>query len=85
MAKKDTKTKVVKTKDDSKNKTVAELRNDLLIARKSLHDGTLTNPHAIKAIRKEIARKLTEESAAKLEQNQEPKAKAKVKDEKGAK
>ena len=50
---------------DSKTKTVKELRADLLIARKSLYDGTLTNPHAIKSIRKEIARKLTAENAAK--------------------
>ena len=48
-------------------KTVAELRQDLLMARKGLYDGTLANPHHIKAIRKEIARKLTAENAAKEE------------------
>ncbi|MBQ3309526.1 50S ribosomal protein L29 [Candidatus Saccharibacteria bacterium] len=46
---------------ENKAKTLAELRQELLIARKSLHEGTLTNPHAIKAIRKEIARKMTAE------------------------
>ncbi|MBP5675141.1 50S ribosomal protein L29 [Candidatus Saccharibacteria bacterium] len=44
-------------------KTVAELKADLLLARKGLYDGTLANPHHIKAIRKEIARKLTAEKA----------------------
>jgi ribosomal protein L29 len=55
------------TKADSSKKTVAELNNDLLMARKGLYDGTLANPHHIKAIRKEIARKLTAENAAKEE------------------
>ena len=56
-----------KTAPDMSKKTVAELKADLLMARKGLYDGTLTNPHHIKAIRKEIARKLTAENAAKEE------------------
>ncbi|MBP5675271.1 50S ribosomal protein L29 [Candidatus Saccharibacteria bacterium] len=51
-------------KVDLSKKTVEELRSDLLLARKGLFDGTLTNPHYIKAIRKEIARKLTAENKA---------------------
>lgn len=66
MADKKTTKKAPKTADMSK-KTVAELKNDLLLARKGLYDGTLANPHHIKAIRKEIARKLTAENAAKEE------------------
>ena len=88
MVKDKTKTKVVKAKADNKNKTVAELRADLLITQKSLHDGTLTNPHAIKSIKKEIARKLTAENAARIEAAGEPKAKAKAakaEDKKGTK
>ena len=54
-------------KVDLSKKTVAELRADLLLAQKGLFDGTLTNPHYIKAIRKEIARKLTAENAPKEE------------------
>jgi ribosomal protein L29 len=54
-------------KADFSKKTVAELKNDLLMAQKGLFDGTLANPHHIKAIRKEIARKLTAENAAKEE------------------
>lgn len=50
-------------KAEAKAKTVAELRADLLTARKSLYDGTLSNPHAIKATRKAIARALTAENA----------------------
>lgn len=56
-----------KTTPDMSKKTVAELRADLLMAQKGLFDGTLANPHHIKAIRKEIARKLTAENAAKEE------------------
>ncbi len=67
MAKKETTTKVKKaTKADKSNKTVAELRADLLTARKSLYDGTLQNPHAVKAARKEVARALTRERAAEI-------------------
>jgi ribosomal protein L29 len=56
-----------KTTPDMSKKTVIELRQDLLNAKKGLHDGTLVNPHHIKTIRKEIARKLTAESLAKAE------------------
>ena len=49
------------------NKTVAELKQDLLNAKKGLHDGTLANPHHIQTIRKAIARKMTAESLAKEE------------------
>ena len=34
-------------------------QNELLQTQKSLHDGTLHNPHAIKTIKREIARILT--------------------------
>lgn len=40
-------------------------RADLLVAQKGLLDGTLQNPHAIKATRKEIARLLTKINAEK--------------------
>ena len=56
--------KATKKTAPKSEKTVAELRQDLLMARKGLYDGTLANPHHIKAIRKEIARKLTAENAA---------------------
>ena len=85
MAKDKTKTKVVKTKEDVANKTVAELKADLTIAQKSLHEGTLTNPHAIKAIKKAIARKMTLENAAKVAEDKEPKIAAKDTKEKGVK
>ena len=65
MAGKTTVKKAPKT--DLSKKTVAELKSDLLLAQKGLFDGTLANPHHIKAIRKEIARKLTAENAAKEE------------------
>ncbi len=55
--------KTTKKAPDMSKKTVAELKADLLLARKGLYDGTLANPHHIKAIRKEIARKLTAEKA----------------------
>ena len=63
MAKKGTTTKVKKV--EAKAKTLNELREDLLIAQKSLHDGTLQNPHTIKSLRKDIARALTKENASK--------------------
>lgn len=66
MADKKATKKAPKTEDMSK-KAVAELRSDLLLARKGLYDGTLANPHHIKAIRKEIARKLSAENSAKEE------------------
>ena len=56
--------KATKAPKAESNKTVAELKSDLLMARKGLYDGTLANPHHIKAIRKEIARKLTAENSA---------------------
>ena len=62
MADKKTTKKAPKT--DYSKKTVAELKQDLLMARKGLYDGTLANPHHIKALRKEIARKLTAENSA---------------------
>lgn len=52
---------------DMSKKTVSELKADLLLARKGLYDGTLANPHHIKAIRKEIARKMTKENQEKGE------------------
>ena len=64
MADKKATKKTAPKKVDSK-KTVAELKNDLLTAQKGLFDGTLANPHHIKAIKKEIARKLTAENAVK--------------------
>ncbi|MDO4967607.1 MAG: 50S ribosomal protein L29 [Candidatus Saccharibacteria bacterium] len=66
MADKKATKKAPKTNDMDK-KTVAELKNDLLLARKGLYDGTLANPHHIKAIRKEIARKLTEQRNSEIE------------------
>lgn len=39
---------------------LAAKRNDLLTLRKSLYDGTLQNPHAIKAAKKDIAKILTQ-------------------------
>ena len=39
---------------------LAVRRNDLLTLRKSLYDGTLQNPHAIKAARKDVAKILTQ-------------------------
>ena len=66
MAAKATKKTAPKSSDMS-NKTVAELKADLLLAQKGLFDGTLANPHHIKAVRKEIARRLTAENAANKE------------------
>jgi ribosomal protein L29 len=63
MADKKATKKTAPAKADMSKKTVAELKADLLMARKGLYDGTLANPHHIKAIRKEIARKLTAENA----------------------
>ncbi len=57
-----TKTTVKKTQAKEK-KTLAELRADLLVARKSLYDGTLQNPHSLRSIRKEIARAMTAENS----------------------
>ena len=83
MAKDKTTTKVIKSKEKAAvDKTVAELRADLLVAQRSLYDDTLTNPHAISSLKKQIARKLTAENAAKVAEDKEPKAKAKEKGEK---
>ena len=65
VGKKTTTKTTIKKASNTEKKTIEELRADLLLAKKGLHDGTLSNPHHIKAIRKEIARKLTAENAAK--------------------
>ncbi|MBQ6486121.1 50S ribosomal protein L29 [Candidatus Saccharibacteria bacterium] len=67
MADKKAAKKTAPKSSDLSKKTVLELKADLLLARKGLFDGTLANPHHIKAIRKEIARKLTAENSAKAE------------------
>ena len=58
-AKKPTKAAVVKTVDDLK-KELAEKRNDLLQAKRSHAAGELVNPKALRSLRKEIARLLTQ-------------------------
>lgn len=63
MAKALDKKKVVK-KDAAKSnlspaEELAAKRADLLTAQKGLYDGTLQNPHAIKYLKKDIARLLT--------------------------
>ena len=58
-AKKPTKAAVVKTVDDLK-KEVAEKRNDLLQAKRSHAAGELVNPKALRSLRKDIARLLTQ-------------------------
>ena len=40
-------------------KPLADLQKELLEARRGLIEGTLQNPHTIKALRKEIARSKT--------------------------
>ena len=40
-------------------KPLAELQKELLEARRGLVEGTLQNPHKVKALRKEIARSKT--------------------------
>ena len=40
-------------------KELAAKREELRIAKQGLYDGTLQNPHRIKALKKEIARLLT--------------------------
>ena len=57
--KKTTKAAVVKTVDDLK-KEVAEKRNDLLQAKRSHAAGELVNPKALRSLRKDIARLLTQ-------------------------
>lgn len=58
-AKKAVKAAVVKTIDDLK-KELAEKRNDLLQAKRSHAAGELVNPKALRSLRKEIARLLTQ-------------------------
>jgi len=57
--KKSVKAVVVKTIDDLK-KELAEKRNDLLQAKRSHAAGELVNPKALRSLRKEIARLLTQ-------------------------
>lgn len=58
-AKKTVKAAVVKTIDDLK-KELAEKRNDLLQAKRSHAAGELVDPKALRSLRKEIARLLTQ-------------------------
>lgn len=58
-AKKTVKAAVVKTIDDLK-KELVEKRNDLLQAKRSHAAGELVNPKALRSLRKEIARLLTQ-------------------------
>ena len=58
-AKKTTKPAVVKTVDDLR-KELAEKRNDLLQAKRSHAAGELVNPKALRSLRKDIARLLTQ-------------------------
>ena len=58
-AKKTVKAAVVKTIDDLK-KELAEKRNDLLQAKRSHAASELVNPKALRSLRKEIARLLTQ-------------------------
>lgn len=58
-SKKTTKAAVVKTVDDLK-KELAEKRNDLLQAKRSHAAGELVNPKALRSLRKDIARLLTQ-------------------------
>ena len=58
-SKKTAKAAVVKTADDLK-KEVVEKRNDLLQAKRSHAAGELVNPKALRSLRKDIARLLTQ-------------------------
>lgn len=58
-AKKTAKAAVVKTVDDLK-KGLAEKRNDLLQAKRSHAADELVNPKALRSLRKDIARLLTQ-------------------------
>lgn len=58
-AKKTAKAAVVKTVKDLK-KELAEKRNDLLQAKRSHAAGELVNPKALRSLRKDIARLLTQ-------------------------
>ncbi|MFC2606082.1 MAG: 50S ribosomal protein L29 [Candidatus Nanosynbacter sp.] len=57
--KKTAKAAAVKTVDDLK-KELAEKRNDLLQAKRSHAAGELVNPKALRSLRKDIARLLTQ-------------------------
>ena len=57
--KKPTKAAVVKTVDDLK-KELAEKRHDLLQAKRSHAAGELVNPKALRSLREDIARLLTQ-------------------------
>ena len=57
--KKTAKAAVVKTVDDLK-KALAEKRHDLLQAKRSHAAGELVNPKALRSLRKDIARLLTQ-------------------------
>ena len=57
--KKTAKAAVVKTVDDLK-KELVEKRNDLLQAKRSHAAGELVNPKALRSLRKDIARLLTQ-------------------------
>lgn len=59
MAEAKKKAAVVKTVDDLK-KEVAEKRHDLLQAKRSHAAGELVNPKALRSLRKDIARLLTQ-------------------------
>ena len=48
-----------KKTETAKVKTVAELKQELLEAKRGLYEGTLQNPHRIKSLRKEIAKAQT--------------------------
>lgn len=58
-AKKTAKAAVIKTVDDLK-KELAEKRHDLLQAKRSHAAGELVNPKALRSLRKDIARLLTQ-------------------------
>jgi len=58
-SKKTAKAAVVKTVDDLK-KELAEKRHDLLQAKRSHAAGELVNPKALRSLRKDIARLLTQ-------------------------
>ena len=58
-SKKTAKAAVVKTVEDLK-KELAEKRNDLLQAKRSHAAGELVNPKALRSLRKDIARLLTQ-------------------------
>ena len=60
-----------KVKEAKTLKSVKELREDLKVAEKSFIEGTLHNPHALRSIKKDIARALTREHAEQVKANPE--------------